>query len=212
MLKLGYKHICPNICTALCSTFTQTHTYTACVTVCVAFFIQAGSIWLWHDPPNPKQQVLLLPQDTFQFHYHCRRDHLCPENIWERCRGEMEELGWGGRKYGREEEKQEGNGEFEQLGVCRGKVRKWRKEQGVERGRKIGRKSRWRDKQNLVKKRRCSKREGVKRWGWREVEERRKRRRRQGRVDMCQTTSVKEGGRGEVAVDVYGRKLSKQHL
>lgn len=35
-------------------------------------------------------------------------------------------------------------------------------ESGVERGRKIGRKSRWRDKQNLVKKRRCSKRESEK--------------------------------------------------
>lgn len=38
-----------------------------------------------------------------------------------------------------------------------------------------------------------------------------KKKRKRGRVGKCQTTSVKEGEE-EIAVDVYGRKLSKQHL
>lgn len=50
-------------------------------------------------PTQPKQQVLLLPQETFQFYCICRRDRLCPETSGRDATAKWEEdLGWAQRE------------------------------------------------------------------------------------------------------------------
>lgn len=102
-------------------------------------------------PTQPKQQVLLLPQETFQFYCICRRDRLCPETSGRDATAKWEEdLGWAQRESLKGRWKINGRSEEGKLGG---------KKEQMERKTALVTKRRWKKRERDGGKRRGEKAE-----------------------------------------------------